>query len=242
MTGFQSRTVTVIDALTRTVDAVVPVGPFPADLGVSPDGQRLYVSLQEADAIAVLDVGTLKVRRRLPLGAPPFGLALTPDGLRGYATARDMDFLLPFDTRVVSAPMPSRPEAVAAHADGRRVYVTASGDDKVAVVGPRERQIDAGPGPNAVRLTPDGRHVYVANTGAGTVTVLDTRTDDVLETIQVGVDVFALAVPRTAGTCTSSGPERCPRSTPPPARSPVPRPCRPTPRTSRCRVTAAAST
>jgi YVTN family beta-propeller protein len=75
------------------------------DLGVSLDGQRLYVSLQGADAIGVLDAGTLKGRRRLPLGAPPFGLALTPDGLRGCATARDMDYLLPFDTRVVSAPV-----------------------------------------------------------------------------------------------------------------------------------------
>ncbi|MFJ4241042.1 YncE family protein [Streptomyces iakyrus] len=70
-TGSQSRTVTVIDALTRTVDAVIPVGPFPMGLGVSLDGQRLYVSLQGADAIGVLDAGTLKVRRRLPLGGRP---------------------------------------------------------------------------------------------------------------------------------------------------------------------------
>ncbi|MFJ4241041.1 hypothetical protein ACIP17_10575 [Streptomyces iakyrus] len=77
------------------------------------------------------------------------------------------------------------------------MHVTASGDDKVAVVGPRERQIDAGPGPNAIRLTPDGRHAYVANTGAGTVRVLDIRTDDVLKTIQVGVDALALAMPNT---------------------------------------------
>ncbi|MFI0960689.1 YncE family protein [Streptomyces sp. NPDC021080] len=144
------------------------------------------MSLQGTDAIAVLEVGTLKVRRRLPLGAPPFGLALMPDGLRGYATARDVDFLLPFDTWVVSAPVPSRPEASAAHSDGRRVYVTASGADEALVVETDLLTVKGRillPGaPHDVAVSRDGKTLVVTLPAAGCLAVVDTASGELVGT------------------------------------------------------------
>ena len=52
---------------------------FPAGLGVSADGSRLYVAENLSATLAVVDTASGRVLQRLPAGDLPYGVAVAPD-------------------------------------------------------------------------------------------------------------------------------------------------------------------
>ncbi|MFN4261456.1 MAG: beta-propeller fold lactonase family protein [Gemmataceae bacterium] len=73
--------------LERKGDTLVPrgkvwLGHEPRGIAVSPDGQRAYVALTTAHAVAVVDLKQRAVRSRMEAGQWPRYLALSPDGKR----------------------------------------------------------------------------------------------------------------------------------------------------------------
>jgi YVTN family beta-propeller protein len=55
--------------------ATIPVGKLPHGLWPSGDGSRVYVGLENADALAVIDTGSNKVIANVPIGQAPQALA-----------------------------------------------------------------------------------------------------------------------------------------------------------------------
>lgn len=66
----------------RTTDfaqvAAIPVGALPHGLWPSGDGMRIYVGLENADAVAVIDTVTNTVLATIPVGQGPQGVAYVP--------------------------------------------------------------------------------------------------------------------------------------------------------------------
>ena len=58
--------------------ARIPVGALPHGLWPSGDGTRLYVGLENADAVAAIDTLTNKVTATIPIGQGPQGVAYVP--------------------------------------------------------------------------------------------------------------------------------------------------------------------
>jgi YVTN family beta-propeller protein len=81
-----SNTVSVIDSSTNTVLATIPVGLQPAQVEVSPTGQRVYVTNQGSDTVSVIDVASLTVIATIPVGDGPYGVAASPDNQKVYVT------------------------------------------------------------------------------------------------------------------------------------------------------------
>ena len=48
----------------------------PAGLAVSPDGNRIFIALDDLDEVAEADTASLRVLRRIAVAGRPFGLAL----------------------------------------------------------------------------------------------------------------------------------------------------------------------
>ena len=69
--------------------ATIPVGKLPHGIWPSGDGSRLYVGLENADALAAIDTATNKVVGEVPIGQAPQAIAYVPeavpegDGLQG---------------------------------------------------------------------------------------------------------------------------------------------------------------
>ncbi|WP_164523559.1 YncE family protein [Sphingomonas sp. S-NIH.Pt15_0812] len=69
--------------------ATIPVGALPHGLWPSGDGSRIYVGLENADAVAAIDTATNKVIATVPIGQGPQGVAYVPgavpsgDGMAG---------------------------------------------------------------------------------------------------------------------------------------------------------------
>jgi YVTN family beta-propeller protein len=59
--------------------ATIPVGNLPHGVWPSGDGTRIYVGLENADALAAIDTATNKVIATIPIGQAPQAIAYVPD-------------------------------------------------------------------------------------------------------------------------------------------------------------------
>jgi YVTN family beta-propeller protein len=58
--------------------ATIPVGSLPHGVWPSGDGTRIYVGLENADALAAIDTATNKVVANIPIGQAPQAIAYVP--------------------------------------------------------------------------------------------------------------------------------------------------------------------
>ncbi len=151
---------------------------IPAGLALSRDGRRLYVALNLSNRLAEIDPAAGKVLRSWPVGFAPYGVVLVGD--KAYVS--NWGGRVP-DANSVTGPAG---KGTKVRVDPVR-YIANEGSvsvihlDQEAPVG----QIMVGLHSSALVATPDGRHVVVANAGSDTLSVIDTRTDQVVETIWV---------------------------------------------------------
>ncbi|WP_028208638.1 YncE family protein [Paraburkholderia nodosa] len=61
--------------------ATIPVGSLPHGLWPSGDGSRVYVGLENGDALAAIDTTTNKVIAQVPIGQAPQAVAYVPDAV-----------------------------------------------------------------------------------------------------------------------------------------------------------------
>jgi YVTN family beta-propeller protein len=78
----------------------IPVGALPHGIWASGDGSRIYVGLENGDAVDVIDTARNEAIARIPVGQAPQALVFVPDAVGGG------------DPRANLAPRPSGPENV----------------------------------------------------------------------------------------------------------------------------------
>src|SRR3954453_20583219 len=160
---------------------------WPDLLGVSPDGKRLLVLLNLADAAAIVDADSGAVRY-VQTGNYPYGAAILPDGKTGLVSNEtpgtvsvvDLDSGEKVKDIQVGAHL-SHPEAIAVDPKAPRAYVTVTNSDQVAVIDTKERKVERtlsverpeglGAAPADAAVTPDGGHLLVADQGTDEIAV-----------------------------------------------------------------------
>jgi DNA-binding beta-propeller fold protein YncE len=145
----------------------------PAGMTVSPDGQKLYIALDDLHEIVEADVSSNKILRKLKLEGAPFGVALDRTGQRLYVTCRDADRVVAVDTRefkeVEHIEVGQGPVAITfcSTEAGDRIVVANSISDNVSVlaVSPFKElaRPQTGREPYAVAAAQDGSIAFVAN-------------------------------------------------------------------------------
>jgi|GEM_PF-1210729 len=165
-----SNTVSVINTATNTVIAnipVVPVGTNPYGVSITPDGSKVYVTNRLSTTVSVINTLTNNVIATIPVGYNPDGIIVTPDGSKVYVANLGSD----------------------------EVSVINTATDAVITTIPIFMVGNPG-GPERICVTPDGSKVYVTTNGSyyGYVTVINTATNTVLNTIQVGTDPISASV------------------------------------------------
>jgi YVTN family beta-propeller protein len=144
--------VAIIDAASLELLSMTPVCPTAHGMGLSPDGQRLYVTCSLSDELAVLDVREPRkpqVTARVSVGPQPgqvgnpayapYALAVDAAGLVWVSDNKSGDVRV-FDP-VTLQPDPSRVIKVGGVAmfsdfspDGQWLYVPHQGDDQVTAI------------------------------------------------------------------------------------------------------------
>src|SRR3954452_19660548 len=160
---------------------------WPDRLAVAPDGKRLLVPLNLADAAAIVDTSGGAVRY-VKTGNYPYGAAILPDGKTGLVsnetpgTVSVIDLDAGKKTKDIQVgPHLSHPEAIAVDPKAARAYVTVTNSDQVAVLDTKalkvertlsvERPQGLGAAPVDLAVAPDGGHLLVANEGTDDVAV-----------------------------------------------------------------------
>ncbi len=164
---------------------------IPSGLAVSPDGQRLYVCGNLSNRLLELDTATGAVLRTWDVGVAPFDVVLT----------RDKAYVSNWGGRRPDAGSLTGPagRGTVVRVDPVR-HIASEGSvsiiplaDSAAGRRPPASEILTGLHASALALTPNGRHLVVANAGSDTLSVIDTRTDQIVETIwtrQSPADLF----------------------------------------------------
>lgn len=178
VTNIGSGTVTAIDLVAGRKLLDVPTGAGSEALALTPDGSELWVAARTDGHIAVVDTAALEVKARLPLSGIPIRIAMTPDGRTALVTCAGAAELVALD--------------VAKRVERGRARVTAP-----LATGASERPFARlAPGsvlPVGLLVSGDGHSAYVAATMGDRVVQFDTRTFDILRSVDVGGEPDGLA-------------------------------------------------
>ncbi|GAC1477653.1 MAG: alkaline phosphatase family protein [Pseudarthrobacter sp.] len=187
---------------------------FPAGLAPTPDGKRLVVADQLADAVSVVDLATGNVATT-PAGHRPLSVTVSPDGTTAFVTNQGASDVTAVDI-TGSEPKVSRTLAVGLHPnksvqskDGSKLYVANGDDDTVSVVDTAsgtsasislapEKGAPVGTNPTGLALDEAGQRLFVSNSGNNDVAVVDLATTTVAGVVPVGWYPTSLAF--TGGT------------------------------------------
>lgn len=168
VTNYGDDTVSLLNADTLAVEAVVAVPGEPFAVVVSDDRAYVSTSSSSFDTISVIDTYTRTVIATYALAFSVTALAVSPDGKRVYAGRTGHDYV-DVDVAVIDT--------------------TA---ERVGTI-----DIAAGPGIgiDAVEVDPTGKSLYVATTDArgGALVVVDVETARVKRTVSIGSSIRDIA-------------------------------------------------
>ncbi|HRI52139.1 MAG TPA: YncE family protein [Pseudomonadota bacterium] len=212
--GYSS--VAIIDAASIELLSMTPVCPTAHGMGLSPDGQRLYVTCSLSDELAVLDVRDPQkpqVTARVPVGPQPgqvgnpayapYALAVDAGGLVWISDNKSGDVRV-FDPATMQ-PDPARVVKVGGVAmfadfspDGQWLYVPHQGDDHVSAINTKTLELRDLALPKEACLAAHALRVLSPQTAAvvcegdhlsrkGTVVMLDLTSWSVRGFVEVGL-------------------------------------------------------
>ncbi len=137
----------VLDLTRSAKIGTIPLRHAPRALAFSPDGKRLYFTVDGVDTVQVLDPGRNKVVAAVPAGAAPHGLIFTASAYGPLVVSQsrnELEILDPLRNIISGTVAVGRhPHGIAAGADERTVYVTDEGSGDVSVVDLEDRKVKA---------------------------------------------------------------------------------------------------
>jgi YVTN family beta-propeller protein len=196
----------VFDVQQNKLIKVIPAGNDPENFDVSKDGKQIYVSNEDDSAVSIIDLEAGKVVKSLKMGAQPEGVQLTPNGKQVYVTSEEdgnISVLDPAAEKILTTfKVGHRPRNVAFLSDGRHAYVNAENDGTVDLLDTVKHKvvqtISIGkPGiikPMDVILSADSSKLYVSTGRGHLVVTVDTKTNAVLNSVDVGGRPWGIAL------------------------------------------------
>ena len=216
VTNSGDGTVSVLDTVTNSGVATIPVGAEPVDVAITPNGTRAYVVNQADGTVSVIDTGSnAVVGGPIAVGSEPRGVAITPDGGHAYVSNFGDGTVSVIDTAsntVVGAPIPvgAEPDGVAVSPDGHLAFV-AQGSGNVAAIDTSTNAVvgsvpDAQK-PSRISIGPHGGRAFVTNK-LNSVTVFNPATASIIGApIAVGQEPAGIAVAPSGGSAYVTSPK-----------------------------------
>ncbi|HZY72001.1 MAG TPA: beta-propeller fold lactonase family protein [Edaphobacter sp.] len=206
----------VFDVAQNKLVRVIHGGSDPENFDVSNDGKQIYTSNEDASAVSIIDVASGTVAKTLKMGAQPEGVKTTPDGKFVWVTSEETGTISVVDLAagkiVKTFKVGHRPRSIAFMPDGALAYVNAENDGTVVLVDAKKyrmiKTITLGkPGqikPMAVLLSPDAKKLYVSTGRGRQVFTIDTATNKVVGSVEVGARPWGIALSPDAKTLYSA--------------------------------------
>jgi YVTN family beta-propeller protein len=183
----------------------IPLPSYPYRISMSPNGLRLYASLEGDGSTCVIDtdarsVNYHRVIARLHLGGHLPSPVFTTAGARAYVLNSDRNCVSVIDTAtsaVKNVAVGHYPWDVAVSPNGRWAYVVNYLDNSMSILSAADavtRTVAVGARPCRVAVSGDGTRAFVVNTADDSVSVVDTAAARVVDTVAVGRSPFELTL------------------------------------------------
>ncbi len=206
----------VFDVQQNKLVRIIHGGSDPENFDISKDGKQLYISNEDVSAVSIVEAATGNILKTLQIGAQPEGVKVSPDGKLVYVTSEEtgtISVLDPVAGKIVTTfKVGHRPRNVAFMPDGKHAYINAENDGTVVLVDAVKHKmvkaISLGkPGiikPMFVLLSPDASKLYVSTGRGHQVFTIDTKTDAILGSVEVGQRPWGIALSPDAKTLYSA--------------------------------------
>jgi YVTN family beta-propeller protein len=159
----------VVDLVTGKVEHTVKTGKAPEHFDATPDGRLTFVGNMEDSTVSVINVHEGREIQRVTGFFEPHGFSALPDGSKVYVSS-----------------LGAHEVAVLDGTNGRMLKRLAVGDvGRVAARDP-QRYLSEIKGIVNPTLTRDGAFAYAADSDSGVLAIIDTKTDKIVKTLQVG--------------------------------------------------------
>lgn len=209
----------VFDVRQNKLLTLIHAGSDPEEFDLSKDGTLLYCSNEDVGQTSIVEIATGKVIATIPVGPEPEGVTTSPDGKTVFVTSEQGGTIAVIDTAtrktIKTIPVGNRPRDVAFFPDGATAYVTRENDGVISIVDAIKHQpiqtIELGPQgeikPMSVLLSRDAKTAYVSSGRGKRVFVIDTATNMVTASIEVGDRPWGIALsPDEKTLFTANGP------------------------------------
>lgn len=222
------NSVYAIDTDKDTIVATINVGNNPWGIVVSHDGKKAYVVNSGDDSVSVIDTITNTVESTIYVekyhGMNPRDIVISPDGAKLYICDSSSISVVDVNTKKIVAtignsvlvdgalcPAMFSPTSLTISPDGTKLYVLDSGGsvividtNKNAITATISNIISFPDIPSGISITPDGNKLYVT-TGLSTkiintITIIDTNTNNVIDSIDIGSKKVGRVVFNSDGT------------------------------------------
>ncbi len=192
----EANRVAVAETAAWKVVSQLDAGPRPARLALQPDGAYLWAGLDAAEAsgVAVIDARDPRVVARIPTGRGHHEIAFSGDSGFAFVTNQEDGTVSVIDIRrlekVKDVRTGTRPAAIAFSPLANALYVTDETEGTIVALDARGHEIaarmTARPGLDQIRFAPGGRFGFALNPRENAVHVLDTSSNRILQTGEVG--------------------------------------------------------
>jgi YVTN family beta-propeller protein len=196
----------VFDVAQNKVVRMIKAGSDPENFDVSRDGTQLFISNEDDSAVSVVDIAAGNVVRSAKVGGQPEGVKATPDGKLVWVTSEEtgtISVLDPATGKILKTfKVGHRPRSVAFLPDGSKAYINAENDGSVVLADAvQQKMIQTIPlgkageiKPMAVLLSPDAGKLYVSTGRGRQVFTIDTSTNQVAGSVEVGPRPWGIAL------------------------------------------------
>jgi YVTN family beta-propeller protein len=210
--------IAVVSVASGQVTTTFKSGSDPEEFAISPGGESIYVSNEDAGLASVVDVESGKVTEQIKVGVEPEGVGISPDGKIVYVTGETNHDITVIDTEAKKAvetfKVGERPRVAIFKKDGSRAYISSEIGGTVTVVDAKTHKpittikLPKGSRPMGLALSPDESQLWVANGRGKTVSVINTATNEIVKTIEgVGERPWGIAItPDGKKVYTANGP------------------------------------
>ncbi len=209
----------VFDVEQNKLVRVIEGGSDPENFDVSRDGSMIFVSNEDTSQVSFIEISSGKVVQTISVGGEPEGVRLAPDGKLVYSTSENDSTISAIDVAgrklVKNIKVGRRPRNILFLPDGSRGFVSAENDGAVTVFDPirnvKIKDIQLGDAsvikPMGLALSPDAKTLYVSAGRGHKVVAVDTATDKVVFSVDVGLRPWGIAVSPDGKTLfTANGP------------------------------------
>ena len=207
VTTERSRTLTIVDPETGTVEASIATGqPGSHMVAISSDGGTAYTANIPVGTVSVIDLNAGRKSRDIEVGGEPEGIALSMDGRTLWVGDLAAPRVQLFDTRtfaklgeIATGKVPIR---VVASPDGQWIVTSNLGSGSLTVIDAASRKAvreipvsgSQQAGQVTILFSADGKRLYAAETGRDTVAEVELASGKVLRRLPAGKNGDGLAI------------------------------------------------